>query len=144
MRVALEAVIGFANRLTGEGLAKAGVAVAKGGSVGETGVMRVLQRTCQVMKDLGTDNPEAVRAAGAIELPTLQKFVNFHYSVSVDLFGGEISTNGANFFTSGLKGRYLESRIKDDHQLSEATWPVYTVDGSQLIAREQPALLAVN
>jgi benzoyl-CoA 2,3-dioxygenase component B len=112
--------------------------------VGETGVMRVLQRTCQVMKDLGTDNPEAVRAAGAIDLPTMQKFVNFHYSVSVDLFGGEISTNGANFFTSGLKGRYLESRIKDDHQLSQATWPVYTVEGGQIIATEQPALLAVN
>ena len=112
--------------------------------VGESGVMRVLQRTCQVMKDLGTDNPEAVRAAGAIDLPTMQKFVNFHYSVSVDLFGGEISTNGANFFTSGLKGRYLESRIKDDHQLSEATWPVYAVDGGEIIAREQPALLAVN
>ena len=112
--------------------------------VGETGVMRVLQRTCQVMKGLGTDNPEAVRAAGAVDLPTMQKFVNFHYSVSVDLFGGEISTNGASFFTNGLKGRYLESRIKDDHRLSEATWPVETIKDNRFVTENQPALLAVN
>ena len=43
----------------------------------------------------------------------MQKYVNFHYSVSVDLFGQEISTNAANYFTAGLKGRYLESRIDD-------------------------------
>ena len=112
--------------------------------VGETGVMRVLQRTCQVMKELGTDNPESIRAAGAIDLPTMQKFVNFHYSVSVDLFGGEISTNGANFYTSGLKGRFLESRIKDDHQLSDATWPVSKIKEGRIAAEDQPALLAVN
>ena len=39
MKVSLEAVIGFANRPKGAGMAKAGVAVAKGGSVPETGVM---------------------------------------------------------------------------------------------------------
>lgn len=39
MKVSLEAVIGFANRPKREGLAKAGVAVPKGGSVGEIGVM---------------------------------------------------------------------------------------------------------
>ena len=112
--------------------------------VGETGLMRVFQRTCQVMKELGTDSPEAVRAAGAIDLPTMQKFVNFHYSVSVDLFGGEISTNGASYFTNGLKGRYLESRIKDDHQLAEATWPVEAIKGNRFVTENQPALLAVN
>ncbi len=63
--------------------------------VGETGVMRVVERTCQVMNDLGTDSPERIRSEGAIDLPTLQKFINFHFSVSVDLFGQEISTNAA-------------------------------------------------
>ena len=83
--------------------------------VGETGVMRIVGRTCELMKELGTDDSEAVRAAGAIDLPTLQKFINFHYSVSIDLFGQEISTNGANYFTGGLKGRFHESRLADDH-----------------------------
>ena len=112
--------------------------------VGETGLMRVFQRTCQVMKELGTDSPEAVRAAGAIDLPTMQKFLNFHYSVSVDLFGGEISTNGASYFTNGLKGRYLESKIKDDHQLSSATWPVETIKDNRFVTEHHPAPLAVN
>ena len=112
--------------------------------VGETGVMRVLQRTCQVMKQLGTDNPEAVRAAGAIDLPTMQKFLNLHYSISVDLFGGEISTNGANYFTAGLKGRYLETRIQDDHRLSDASWPVLAVSDGEIVSQDQAALLSVN
>ena len=112
--------------------------------VGESGVMRILQRTCQAMNELGTDNPESVRSAGAIDLPTIQKFFNIHYSVSVDLFGGEISTNGANYYTSGLKGRYLETRIGDDHQLSEATWPVQAPREGRIVTEDQPALLAVN
>jgi benzoyl-CoA 2,3-dioxygenase component B len=112
--------------------------------VGESGVRRVLQRTCQVMQELGTDNPALVRSAGAIDLPTIQKFVNFHYSVSLDLFGREISTNGANYFTRGLKGRYLESRLSDDHQLSEDFWPVEAPGESGIVCEDQPALLAVN
>src|ERR671922_746292 len=90
--------------------------------VGESGIMRIVQRTCEVMKELNTDNPERVRAAGAIDLPTLQKFINFHYSVSLDLFGQELSTNGASYFTSSLKGRYHETRLSDDHRLLDATW----------------------
>ena len=112
--------------------------------VGEMGVMRIVQRSCQLMKELGTDDPESVRGVGAIDLPMLQKFINFHYSVSLDLFGGEISTNAANFFTSGLKGRYLESRIDDDHQLSDATWPVHSLVNNGIVLEDQPALLAVN
>src|SRR5574339_276308 len=38
--------------------------------VGETGVGRVVKRACEVMKELGTDDPEAVRRQGAIDLPT--------------------------------------------------------------------------
>ena len=112
--------------------------------VGETGVMRIVERTCQVANELGTDNPEAVRAAGVIDFPTLQKFINLHYSLSLDLFGGEISTNAANFFTTGLKGRYLEGRIGDDHLLSDAIWPVHSPKDGSIVVEDQPALLAVN
>src|SRR3546814_12183222 len=47
--------------------------------VGETGVSRVIQRTCEIMRDFKTDD---VRKHGAIDLPTLQKYLNFHFSVS--------------------------------------------------------------
>jgi benzoyl-CoA 2,3-dioxygenase component B len=112
--------------------------------VGESGVMRIVQRTCEVMHELKTDDPARVRAAGAIDLPTIQKFINFHYSVSLDLFGQELSTNAANYFTGGLKGRFHEPRIDDDHRLLDATWPVLVPQNGTLITEDQPALLAIN
>ena len=69
--------------------------------VGATGVGRVVQRTAELMRDHDTDD---VRAHGGIDLATLQRYLNFHYSVSLDLFGAEASTNAANYFASGLKG----------------------------------------
>jgi benzoyl-CoA 2,3-dioxygenase component B len=64
--------------------------------------------------------------------------------VSLDLFGQELSTNGATYFTTSLKGRYHETRIADDHHLSSATWPVSVPQGSTIVREEQPALLAIN
>ena len=112
--------------------------------VGETGVMRVAQRTAEVMNELGTDDPRRLRAAGVIDLPTIQKYVNFHYSVSVDLFGQEVSTNASNYFTAGLKGRYLESRLNDDHRLNDGLWPVHTVKDGKITLEQLSALNAVN
>src|SRR5215510_6194312 len=95
--------------------------------VGETGISRVVERTCQAMKDAGIDDPhdiETVRKLGVIDLPTVQKKANLHFSLSLDLFGNEISTNAANAFHAGVKGRFREERIKDDHQLEGGTYPV--------------------
>ena len=83
--------------------------------VGTTGVDRIVQRTVEVMREHDTDD---VGGLGAIPLPVIQKYLNFHYSVSLDLFGGETSTNVANYYTAGLKGRWLEDRRKDDHKLA--------------------------
>ena len=109
--------------------------------VGETGLGRVVQRTCEVMRDLRTDD---VRPHGAIDLPTIQRYLNFHFSVSIDLFGGEISTNAANFYTAGLKGRFEESKKADDHALAGATYPVTQLDGERIVTREEPALTSLN
>src|SRR5712692_6665724 len=81
--------------------------------VGETGVTRITQRTCEAMKQAGIDDPtniEAVRKLGVIDLPTIQKKANLHFSLSLDLFGSEISTNAANAFHAGLKGRFREDK----------------------------------
>ena len=81
--------------------------------VGETGVGRIIQRTCEAMNEAGIEDPydiEAVRALGVIDLPTIQKKLNLHYSLSLDLFGSEVSTNAANAFNAGIKGRYRESQ----------------------------------
>ena len=112
--------------------------------VGETGIMRVIQRSCEVMKEVHTDDPKQVREGGAVDLETMQKYINLHFSVSVDLFGQEISTNAATYFNSSLKGRYLEARLDDDHRLTDALWPVHLVQDGRIILEDRPALNAVN
>jgi benzoyl-CoA 2,3-dioxygenase component B len=86
--------------------------------VGTTGVDRVVERTARLMADHDTDDAAEIAARGAIPLEVIQKYLNFHYSVSLDLFGGETSTNVANYYTAGLKGRWMEDRRKDDHELT--------------------------
>ena len=112
--------------------------------VGESGIMRVVQRSCEVMKEVHTDDPKQVREGGAVDLETMQKYINLHFSVSVDLFGQEISTNAATYFNSSLKGRYLEARLDDDHRLTDALWPVHLVQDGRIILEDRPALNAVN
>jgi benzoyl-CoA 2,3-dioxygenase component B len=109
--------------------------------VGESGVGRVAERACQVMKEHGSDD---ARAHGAIDLATLQRYLNFHFSVSVDLFGSELSTNAANFYTMGIKGRYHETKRDDDHLLREARYPIIEASNGGFRTVEEPALTALN
>ncbi|HEX8740192.1 MAG TPA: benzoyl-CoA 2,3-epoxidase subunit BoxB, partial [Casimicrobiaceae bacterium] len=112
--------------------------------VGESGVARVVQRTCQVMNELKSDDPDRLRAAGVIDLPTIQRYLNFHYSVTIDLFGADRSSNAATFYTSGLKGRYEETKRADDHALQDATYPLIAAVGGGLVEQEAPMLNALN
>ena len=112
--------------------------------VGETGVGRIVQRTAEVMAEQKVDDPESVRSFGVIDLQTMQRYLNFHYSVTLDLFGSDISSNAANFFTNGLKGRFEETKVKDDHVLSETTYDVQEVAGGQIVSKAVPALTALN
>jgi len=112
--------------------------------VGESGVARVLQRTCEVMREQNLTDPAQVRAQGLIDPQTLQKFVNFHYSVTLDLFGSEISSNAASYYTGGLKGRYGEANISDDHSLTRDSYTIQEVADGKVVNREAPALTAVN
>ncbi len=115
--------------------------------VGETGVGRTIQRTCEAMKEAGIADPcdiNAVRALGVIDLPTIQKKANMHYSLSLDLFGSEISTNAANAFNSGIKGRYREAKIEDDHKLERDTYPVLRLIDGKVVISDEPALSAIN
>jgi benzoyl-CoA 2,3-dioxygenase component B len=112
--------------------------------VGESGVSRVIARTCQVMNELKTDDPAKIRAAGVIDLPTIQRYLNFHFSVTIDLFGADESSNAAIFYNTGLKGRYEETKRGDDHRLQGQTYKVLSVQGGQLVERDVPMLNALN
>ena len=112
--------------------------------VGESGVSRIIQRTCQVMNELKTDDPAALRAAGVIDLPTIQRYIHFHFSVTIDLFGSDESSNAATFYSSGLKGRFEEGKRDDDHRLKDRTYPVLHVENGRLVEVEVPMLNALN
>lgn len=115
--------------------------------VGETGVGRTVQRTCEAMKQAGVSDPydiEKVRSLGVIDLPTIQKKLNLHYTLSLDLFGSEVSTNAANAYNAGLKGRFMETKIEDDHRLEHATYPVLKFIDGAVKRVDEPALTALN
>jgi benzoyl-CoA 2,3-dioxygenase component B len=115
--------------------------------VGETGIGRVVQRTCEAMKAAGIEDPndiEKVRKLGVIDLPTIQKKLNLHYTLSLDLFGSEVSTNAANAFNAGLKGRFRETAIQDDHKLENDVYPVLKFVNGEIKLVDEPALTALN
>ncbi len=109
--------------------------------VGITGLSRITQRTCEVMRERGVDD---VRREGLIDLETIQRYINFHFSVTLDLFGAEVSSNAAGGFTMGLKGRFREEKIEDDHVLHDATYPVLHWRDGCFRTVDVPALNALN
>src|SRR5438046_10219773 len=112
--------------------------------VGETGISRIIQRTCEVMKENKVEDPQDVRALGVIDLSTIQRYLNFHYSVTLDLYGSDVSSNAANYYTSGLKGRFRETKLDDDHVLSVAVYLVSEVVSGRIIIKNVPAMTPVN
>jgi benzoyl-CoA 2,3-dioxygenase component B len=109
--------------------------------VGTTGIDRIVERTVQLMIENDTDE---VAARGCIPLDVIQKYLNFHYSVSLDLFGSETSTNVANYYTAGLKGRWSEDRRRDDHRLTSDSIMVDTLIDGSVGEIEVAALVGLN
>jgi benzoyl-CoA 2,3-dioxygenase component B len=109
--------------------------------VGAAGVGRVVQRTAELMREHDTDD---VRAYGGVNIDTLQRYLNFHCSTSLDLFGAETSTNAANYFAAGIKGRFQESERDDDHRLNDSELDVPVVADGRISTRRVPRLTALN
>jgi len=109
--------------------------------VGATGVGRVVARTLELMQQYQTED---VHRHGGINLDVIQKYLNFHYSVSLDLFGAETSTNAANYFAGGLKGRFQEERRDDDHRLATLMRSVPEATDAGIGQRQVTQLAALN
>ena len=109
--------------------------------VGETGVSRILERTCQLMKQAGYS--EDVRKLGGIDLPTIQKHLNEWFSLSLDLHGGEVSTNAASYFANGLKGRAKEDAY-DDHLVTDAVYRMEFFEDARPVVRDVQMRNAMN
>jgi benzoyl-CoA 2,3-epoxidase subunit B len=108
--------------------------------VGETGVDRIVQRTCELTK---ADPNGDARAQGGLDLATIQKYVNLWFSLSLDLFGGEISSNAADFFAAGLKGRFKE-RDHEDHRALAGTYRMPVMKEGAISEDEVPLRNAMN
>ena len=111
--------------------------------VGETGVQRVVDRTAQQMKAHGVEHPDDVRRLGLVDLPTVQRYLNYWYSLSLDLFGGEISSNAATSFATGIKGRAREEDYPDHRALS-GTYAMELARDGKLTREEVPLRNAMN
>ncbi len=108
--------------------------------VGETGVGRVVERTAQLMKE----SPDGdVRKAGGVDLATIQKYLNLWFSLSLDLFGGEKSSNAADYFAAGLKGRYREEQY-EDHLALEGVYDMELAEGGKVVKEAVPTRNAMN
>ncbi len=110
--------------------------------VGESGVARILQRTCELMI-ASRGVAEDVRQSGGIDLPMIQRHLNFWFSRSLDLHGGEVSSNAASYFANGLKGRAKEA-THDDHVLLNAVYPMLVVEDGRMESRDVPMRNAMN
>ena len=108
--------------------------------VGDTGLNRVVRRTAELMRQHGDDG---VRAAGGIPLDLIQRYINLWYSLSLDLFGGEISSNAADFFATGLKGRWKEDRYEEHTGLGQS-YTMNKVEDGRLIEEDVPMRNAMN
>jgi benzoyl-CoA 2,3-dioxygenase component B len=111
--------------------------------VGETGILRVVDRTARGMAESKKDHPDDMRKLGLIDLPTLQRYLNLWYSLSLDLFGGEISSNAASFFASGLKGRAKEDQC-EEHRALTGSYPVAVPNDGRFDMQDVPLRNAMN
>lgn len=109
---------------------------------GETGLQRIIARSAELTK---LDPNGDARALGGIDLPTIQRWINFWFSSAVELFGGEISSNAADYFATGLKGRYREASKYEDHTILDEVYQITIPekDGS-LKTDEVPLRNALN
>lgn len=109
--------------------------------VGDTGVSRIVERTAALMKQAPGED---VSRLGGIPLDMIQRSLNYWYSISLDLFGGEISSNAASYFASSLKGRAHEMKKYQDHLALEGTVNIDVLRDGKVATEAVPVRNALN
>lgn len=108
-------------------------------SVGELGLERIMRRSVQLEKQSGD-----ARKGGGIDLATIQKWINYWYCYSLDLFGSEISSNAAEFFAAGIKGRWAEAKDYTEHSALNQFHTMAIVKDGRLAEQDVPLRNAMN
>ncbi len=111
--------------------------------VGDTGIGRIVKRSCALMQAARSLDPECVATRGGIPLTLLQRYINRWFSLSEDLFGGEISANAADYFAAGLKGRYREADYAE-HSAQPEGYEMEVLKSGRLAKQTIPLRAALN
>ncbi|MEM9452650.1 MAG: benzoyl-CoA 2,3-epoxidase subunit BoxB [Myxococcota bacterium] len=109
--------------------------------VGDTGIQRIIKRSAQLQK---LDPNGDVRAQGGIDFDLIQRTINYWYTYSLDLFGGEISNNASTFFAAGLKGRFHETKRYEDHKAIAGQYRLPMIENGKLVDKDVPLRNAMN
>jgi len=89
------------------------------------------------------DDPDRLRALGVIDLPTIQRYLNFHFSVTIDLFGATCRRTPQRFI------RAVSRDVTKKRSTAMTTFcgtlciVLQVIDG-RLATSEAPALNALN
>jgi benzoyl-CoA 2,3-dioxygenase component B len=89
------------------------------------------------------DPNQDARAQGGLPLDVIQRSLNLWFSLSLDLFGGEVSSNAASYFAAGLKGRAFEERYPDHLALGD-TYRMPTPKDGAVVEEDVPLRNAMN
>ena len=115
--------------------------------VGETGVQRTIEATCAAMDkgrdqgpERGRGDPQARRGRPAA-LAAEGQLPHVGHARPVRRRDFQQRRRGVQ---RGLKGRFNEANLKDDHALADATYPVERVVDGRIVVDEVPALRAIN
>jgi benzoyl-CoA 2,3-dioxygenase component B len=106
--------------------------------VGEMGVDRIVQRCAELMSE-GKDP----RLSGGLPFDVIQRYLNLWFTLSLDLFGGEVSSNAADFFAAGLKGRFREGAY-EEHKAMGQSYRMTLPENGQLAEQDVPLRNALN
>ena len=90
--------------------------------VSETGIARIIQRTCDIMKENKIDDPSGVRCTRRHRSPNHPALSQFPFTASaLDLYGSRRFLHRRELFHQRrLKGRFREIKLADDHILAES------------------------
>ncbi len=109
--------------------------------VGDTGLERIIRRSAELAQ---LDPNGDARAQGGIDLPTIQRFINFWFSYCLDLFGSEVSTNAADYFGQSLKGRFGEAKRYSEHTALGQSKTFKVLKDGRLVDEDVPLRNAMN
>jgi benzoyl-CoA 2,3-dioxygenase component B len=108
--------------------------------VGETGLDRIIKRSAELQR---LDPNGDVRNQGGIDFDLIQRTINYWFTYSLDLFGGEISSQRRRLLRDRPQGPLPRGSPARAPALDQS-YRLPVVDGGRLVERDVPLRNAMN